>query len=284
MIFIPLILGGKFIVLRKLAEQLSREKTFIRRLPSKFSKTPLFVSPDAQLKYLKLGAEAFDKELLDIALECVNKDDVVWDIGANVGVFTFAAASIIGTKGHVLSVEPDIWLANLIQRSTRLRENQNLSVDVLPVAVAENCGIETFLVATRGRASNVLAKAGGRSQMGGYRERNFVPTFSLDDLLKISEKPNFVKIDVEGAEVNVLKGSRKILSESRPIIYCEVGTEYRAEITEIFHSFQYKVFDGNLPKVSRFDNEKCAFNTLAYPTESLEMNGSNLPRISDPRT
>lgn len=271
-------------MLRKLAERLSREKIFIRRLPSKFSKTPLFVSPDAQLKYLKLGVKAFDKELLDITLECVNKGDVVWDIGANVGVFTFAAASIIGTKGRVLSVEPDIWLANLIQKSTRLRENQNLSVDVLPAAIANNCSIETFLVAARGRASNVLAKAGGRSQMGGYREKNFVPTFSLDELLKISEKPNFIKIDVEGAEVSVLKGAKKILSESRPVIYCEVGPEYRAEVTEIFHSFQYKVFDGNLSKVSRFDNEKCAFNTLAYPTESLEMNSSNLPRISDPRT
>ncbi|MEA5466498.1 FkbM family methyltransferase [Leptothoe sp. PORK10 BA2] len=259
-------------MLRKLVEQLSREKSFVRRLPSDFLSTPLFVSPDAQLKYLKPGAGAFDKELLNVALEHLAPGDIVWDIGANVGVFTFAAASLVGTKGHALAVEPDIWLANLIQKSTRLQANRNLSIDVLPAAVADKCGIETFLVAARGRASNVLAKAGGRSQMGGHREKNLVPTFSLDDLLKISAKPDFIKIDVEGAEVSVLRGADKILSESRPIIYCETGPEYRTEITDIFHSFQYQIFDASLPKISRFESEKCAFNTLAYPVESLKEN------------
>lgn len=256
-------------MLRKIAERLSREKVFIRKLPSEFFETSLFVSPDAQLKFLKPGALAFPKELLDTALEHVREGDVVWDIGANVGVFTFAAASLVGSRGHILAVEPDIWLANLIQKSAKLSSNQGLSIDVLPVAIAENCGIEAFLVAARGRASNCLENSGGRSQSGGFRARNLVPTFSLDKLLTISEKPSFIKIDVEGAELLVLKGAKKILSESRPIIYCETGLEYRKEVTEIFHSFRYSVFDGSLPKQERMKNEKCAFNTLAYPTEFL---------------
>lgn len=258
-------------MLRKLAEQLSREKAFIRKLPSEFANTPLFVSPDAQLKYLKPGIDAFDKELLDIALEHIGSDDVVWDIGANVGIFSFAAASLASSTGHVLAVEPDIWLAHLMQKSARLHRNQTLSIDILPAAIADSCGIEPFLIAARGRASNVLAKAGGRSQMGGCRERNLVPTFTLDQLLNISAKPNFIKIDVEGAEVSVLKGAKRILSEIRPIIYCETGPDYKTEITEIFHGAEYKIFDGSLPKPSRFEHEQCAFNTLAYPVEFLEI-------------
>ncbi|NEZ65800.1 FkbM family methyltransferase [Leptolyngbyaceae cyanobacterium CCMR0082] len=261
-------------MIRKLVERLSREKYFIRNLPSEFSRTPLFVSPDAQLKYLKPGVEGFDKELLNIVSEYISKGDVVWDIGSNVGVFAFAAASIAGRNGHVLAVEPDIWLANLLQKSARLHANQNLSVDVLPAAIADSCGIANFLVADRGRASNALAKTGGRCQMGGYREKNLVPMFSLDDLLKISAKPNFIKIDVEGAEVNVLQGAQEILSDVRPVIYCEVGVPYRAEITEIFRAADYKIFDSGLPQASRFDIEKCGFNTLAYPSESLRFNDS----------
>lgn len=93
---------------RKLIERLSREKFFIRKLPSEFSNTPIFVSPDAQLKYLKPGIEGFEQELLNVALEHVKEGDVVWDIGANIGVFSFASASIAGSKGHTLAVEPDI--------------------------------------------------------------------------------------------------------------------------------------------------------------------------------
>lgn len=256
-------------MLRRLAERLSRDKTFIRKLPADFLETPLFVSPDAQLKFLKPGALAFPKELLDVALEHVSEGDIVWDIGANVGVFAFAAASLAGSEGRILAIEPDIWLANLMQKSIKLPSNQDLSIDVLPMAISESCGIETFLIAARGRASNCLEKTGGRSQTGGFRERNLVPTFSLDKLLTISEKPSFIKIDVEGAEVSVLQGARQILSESRPTIYCETGPEQRKEIMEILHSFNYQVFDGSLPKETRFKDEKCAFNTLAYPVESL---------------
>ena len=198
-------------LLRKLAERLNREKAFIRKLPSEFLDTPLSVSPDAQLKHLKPGAEAFDKDLFDLVSEHITKDDVVWDIGANVGVFAFAAASVVGPTGYVLAIEPDIWLANLIQKSARLRANQELSLDVSPAAITDNCGIETFLVASRGRASNALAKVGGRTQMGGSCERNLVPAFTLDDLVQASAKPNFIKIDVEGAEVSVLRGGQRVL-------------------------------------------------------------------------
>lgn len=257
-------------MLRKIVEQVSRGKYFARKLPLEFSGASLFVSPDSQLKYLKPGPQAFDKELLDIALEFSQENSVIWDIGANVGVFTFAAASLVGSRGHVLAVEPDVWLANLIQKSTRLRSNHNFSVDVLPAAVSDSSGIETFLVASRGRASNALAKAGGRSQTGGFREKSLVPAFSLDDLLSISERPNFIKIDIEGGEVAALRGGKKILSEVRPIIYCEVGFENRNETADILRAADYKIFDSSLPKESRFAQEKFGFNILAYPNESLD--------------
>jgi predicted RNA methylase len=104
-------------MLRKLAERLSRGKAFKRRLPPQFGNTPIFVSPDAQLKYMKITNAAFDVDLLNIACKYIHEGDIVWDIGANIGVFSLASASIVGSQGYVLAVEPDIWLANLIRRS-----------------------------------------------------------------------------------------------------------------------------------------------------------------------
>jgi len=150
-------------MLRTLAERLSRGKFLKRTLPSRFGHAPLYVSPDSQLKYLKFGDDAFDAELLKVIDEYISEESVVWDIGANVGVFSIGAATI-AKKGSVLAVEADIWLAWLIGRSLLLKENDGLKIQVLPSAISDRNGIATFLIASRGRASNSLEVAGGRSQ------------------------------------------------------------------------------------------------------------------------
>src|SRR5215470_12573389 len=134
---------------RTLVERISRESRLKRRLPARFAPTSLFVSPDAQLKYLKPGEDAFDRELLRVIDDHVREDSVVWDIGANVGVFAFAAASV-ARRGTTLAVEPDLWLAQLMRRSMRLPHNHSLSLTVLPAAVSERDGLATFLIAERG--------------------------------------------------------------------------------------------------------------------------------------
>ncbi|MEB3214728.1 MAG: FkbM family methyltransferase [Nostocales cyanobacterium 94392] len=252
---------------RKLLEKLSQGKVIKRKLPSEFQKTPFFVSPDAQLKFLKPNNSAFSPDLLKIAMEHIKSGDVVWDIGANVGVFTFAAASLAGSDGYVFAVEPDIWLANLINKSAHLRANSHFNINVLPAAVSDGNNIETLLIAERGRASNALAKVIGRTQMGGVREKNLVPTVTLDQILSASKSPCFIKIDVEGAEVEVLKGASKVLSQIRPIIYCEIGPHQRNDVTNILKLANYNLYDGNLPREERSALTYCTYNTLAYPIE-----------------
>jgi hypothetical protein len=151
-------------VLRRVLERLSRGKVIRRRLPSAFGRRPIYVSPDAELKYVKLWGKVFDAELLRIACELVSEKSSVWDVGANVGIFSFAAASL-ARRGSVLAIEPDIWLVELLRRSARLAENRDLGIDILPAAISNRVGASTFLIANRGRASNALEEAGGRSQM-----------------------------------------------------------------------------------------------------------------------
>jgi FkbM family methyltransferase len=200
-------------MIRQMAERFSRGIVIKRRLPEAVGGMPVYVSPDAQLKYLRVGADAFDAGLLRLAQEHVSHDAVIWDVGANVGVFTFAAAGL-APEGQVFAIEADPWLAALLRRTSALPEYETRRVTVLSVALSDKNGTAEFVIARRGRASNYLSDAGGWSQAGGVRERIRVPTLTIDTLLEQFPRPKFVKIDVEGAEIMVLRGALRSYCET----------------------------------------------------------------------
>jgi FkbM family methyltransferase len=268
-------------VIRTLVERMVRGFAFRRRLPSDFGGTTLYVSPDAQLKYLSLGERAFDERLLNVAREFIGESDVVWDVGANVGVFAFAAAAK-ALRGQVLAVEPDLWLALLLERSARLKANRALNVAVLAAACSDHDGAAAFLIAERGRASNALEAAGGRTQMGGVRQRKVVPLLQLDTLLGSFAPPTFVKIDVEGAEVDVLKGATKLLHAVRPRLFIEIGPTNQDEATAILRDEGYRLFDVADAPARREPLDVCPFNTIAIPAELLIAGSPLEPALAVP--
>lgn len=253
--------------LRHLVERMSRNRVIRRRVPSRAGRRVFYASPDAALRYLNPNLEIIGHALFDFVEAHVNAGDIVWDIGANVGLFSVSAAHRVGPNGRVISVEPDPFLAALLQRSANHRSNRDLKMDVLCAAVSDQSGIARFLIANRGRASNSLAQVGGRSQAAGSRYAQYVPTLTLDSLLVSFPAPTVLKIDVEGAEVMVLNVGQRVLAESRPIIYVEVGQEQRAAISSILTQRNYALFDGD--SKSNAEVEQCTFNTLALPREKI---------------
>ena len=78
--------------------------------------------------------------------------------------------------------------------------------------------------------------------MGGVREKQYVPSLKMDTLLSTMPKPDFVKIDVEGAEEFVLKGSHEILSQVRPLLYVEIGPTTREAVRLLMEKQKYFAF------------------------------------------
>lgn len=105
--------------------------------------------------------------------------------------------------------------------------------------------------------------------MGGVRERAFVPTLTLDTLLDCCPAPTFIKIDVEGAELQVLMGGHRMLTEIRPMIYIEVDGSKTREVTSLFGENHYALFDGAVPLAPGGRVSECVFNTLAIPEEQV---------------
>jgi FkbM family methyltransferase len=251
-------------VVRLLAEQISRKFVFRRRLPGRFGGASLFVSTEGGLRYVRPSIEKVDPYLMNIALEVLRPGDTVWDIGANVGLFTFVAAGLVGPEGRVLSVEPDGWLINLLRRSVQLNGGRCGRIDLLPVAVSDSVGISELFIAKRSRSSNHLQGA-GLSQAGGFREKQLVPTMPLDRILDFYPAPRVLKIDVEGVEVSVLQGATRILREAAPVVLCEVAEENAAAVTRVLHEAGYTLFDADSPGPARPSLEKASWNTLAVP-------------------
>tara|TARA_Y100000385_G_scaffold291035_1_gene366830 strand:+ start:1969 stop:2724 length:756 start_codon:yes stop_codon:yes gene_type:complete len=250
-------------MLRTILERISRGVVLKRKIIVNKTRCPIYVTPDAQLKYLSLQKNAFDADLINLAEKFVKRSSVVWDIGANVGIFTFASASI-ATQGTIVAVEADIWLASILRKTARLPAYKNSQICIVPVAVSDQSSIQKFLIATRGRAANALASVGGRSQMGGIRETHYTPSLTLDSLLDVFPVPSFIKIDIEGAELLSLLGATNILSKARPSLYIETANKAE-EIIALLASYNYfpQALDGS--KIQK----PYPYNILFMPQEAM---------------
>ena len=251
-------------LLRTFVEKTSRNRVLLRHLPRDFNSAPIHVSPDASLHHWKLRLHS---DLFDLARQFVHPGDTIWDIGANVGLFAIAAAQKAGPQGCIVAIEPDLWLAALLQRSAALQPPAAAPIHILPVAVTNALGIGTLHIANRNRNSNHLASIAEHSQAGGTRETHQVLCITLDWLLEHASHenpPSLIKIDIEGAEIDLLHGAHRLLSEVRPLLMCESQHRNRPEITTIFREYNYKLYDWDAnPSV---EIETAAFNTLAIPS------------------
>src|SRR5712671_1945175 len=179
--------------LRRWAEHFSRGVMLRRRLPHEFLRLPIYVSPEAGLRYWRRDLGTLDPLLYRLARELVTPGCVVWDVGANVGLFSFSAAAMAGPSGFVLAIEPDLWLAGLLTRSAdqvQKYARQAALVVTLPVAVSGTTGISQLQIAERSRATNHLVEVSGSSQVGGHRNRQQTVTFPLDFLLEYFPPPS----------------------------------------------------------------------------------------------
>jgi FkbM family methyltransferase len=146
---------------------------------------------------------AFEREIFPGA--------VVYDIGANVGYFSLLAAVLVGQEGRVFAFEPLPRNLDFLRRHVALNGLEDV-VQILPVAVSENSGEAAF-------------DLGASSAMGHLAERGeiTVEMAALDDLVKSGElpPPDFMKVDVEGAEYAALKGAQYLLERYRPVLFLD---------------------------------------------------------------
>ena len=173
----------------------------------------------------------YERETQQAFRTLVREGDVVLDIGANVGFFTLLAARRTGPGGSVYAFEP--LPRNLAYLRRHLELNSVTNVEVLPVALSSSAGTARF-----GSAANPAM--GGLAVEGELEVR----TETLDELVasKRVRPPGFLKIDVEGAEYDVLMGAAATLTRHRPVLLLSThGYREQERCCAFLHNLRYEL-------------------------------------------
>jgi FkbM family methyltransferase len=253
--------------LRTSLERVSRRLVLRRRLPERFGRRRLWVTPGAALAYFHPLDNHRWRDLFDYATHGVMPGDCVWDVGANLGVFGFCAAHRAGAAGEVLAIEADPWLADLMRRSAGEPAPGAAPVQVLCCAAAAGQELEEFATPARARSGSHLSSSPGASAelVGPTVATNPVLTVSLDWLLERRRRPDTVKIDVEGSELSVLLGAKKLLQAHHPRLLVEVYEASADAITALLHEAGYELYDFGAGWTRRRRVDRAVYHTLALP-------------------
>ncbi|GHD14223.1 FkbM family methyltransferase [Tianweitania populi] len=254
--------------LRRLAERAVRNLVVRRRLPADFGRRAIFLSPANRLRALDFSMERFEPTLLSYVRRFVRPGMVVWDIGANMGAFTFPAAHAVKT-GKVVAIEPDPFNQLLLHRTQAA--NPDLPVTIIPAALSDRVGLADLQIAVRGRAASSLRGADHGSQMGGVRTTYPVVTLTLDWLCEHQPSPDLIKCDAEGAEAWILRGGADLLATKRPILIMEVPSENSDACTELLHAHRYRLFpaEQRMEPAEELRRIGHAWEVVAIPSESV---------------
>jgi len=212
----------------------------------------------------------FEKEM-EFWRNWIKPGMTVIDVGANVGVYTFSAALQVGEKGRVLAIEPFSGCVRCLQETCRI--NQLSWVTICAGAASERNGTARLSLQAASELNEIVdADVTEMMNPGTFEE---VSCFTLDSLIEqhnISHV-DFLKIDAEGHELQVLVGSERILSEFSPVILYEniAGTQgsnfpvANFLITQGYQLFQYKPHIQELIPINSIEELPRNLNIIALP-------------------
>ncbi len=148
-------------------------------------------------------------------LQGFKKGDLIFDVGANVG---YKADIFLRLGARVLAIEPDDSCQEILREKFVKYRLKRKPIEIIGKALSDKSSIATMWVDTPGSAKNTLSQKWVETlqedderfgQRLGFGNRKEVETTTVEELIASHGMPFYVKIDVEGFEINVLKGMRR---------------------------------------------------------------------------
>jgi FkbM family methyltransferase len=158
--------------------------------------------------------------------------DVVYDIGAHVGLYTLISSDSVGPRGHVYAFEP--LSRNVKYLRLHVQLNRSVNCTIVEAAVSDSCGLRRFDPTLRDTTARL-------SETGAANVR----TVTLDEFVFSgtgTRPPHAIKVNAEGAEMEILIGARRTIAEFSPLIFLSTHSdEVDHQCCEFLQSAGYSV-------------------------------------------
>ncbi len=206
-----------------------------------------------------------ETEQIEFFKKSIKSGDIIFDLGANEGDYSLTSAKMTGRLGKVFAFEPDPSRVKILEKNIDL--NSFNQIEIIPIAISDKIGNISF---ENGYCSEKIGK-------------NTIKTISLDDFIENNNiTPNRIKIDVEGFELNVIKGMKKFLDRNTELfLLIEIHPQFisgkKKDIVELITILLEKKFlikdwetknEINSNSINEFTHRKNAWHVIATNNSS----------------
>ena len=151
-----------------------------------------------------------EPESTEMIKKILNEGSTVIDIGANIGYYALMESRLVGNKGAVYAIEPSPRNFNCLKSNIELNGYRNIKA--YQIAIGDRIGKAKMNISPHSNL-NSLVDQKNKKIIG----RIDVDITSLDYFLKKKKNPDFIRMDVEGYECNIIRGMKNILKKKRPL-------------------------------------------------------------------
>lgn len=178
-----------------------------------------------------------DQSQLNLVKSLIPFGGTFVDIGANVGLYTCVIADHVGQSGFVLAFEP--MSENLVLLRRNIKLNGFANVEVEAVALSNRIGmVHLYLPSIHPGGPSSATRI---QNPGDWRVIGRVRSTTLDQSFS-GCRLDLIKIDVDGHEVEVLKGAQRVVERFRPVVVCEVQEQNLGAVIEYAKAWDYDLF------------------------------------------
>jgi len=192
-------------------------------------------------KYDKFIGKAIEKygeyseAEVDLFRQLCRRNDVVAEVGANIGAHTLVLSQIVGEHGRVYAFEPQRIVFQTL--CANLAINSITNVECFHAAVS----IDEGFIRIPDIRYDIEGNFGG-FDLNKFNEGVKIPKVTLDSFLEI-QKLNLLKVDVEGMEYDVIVGAKNTIDKFKPVLYIENDrVEKSQQLIELIWSLDYRLY------------------------------------------
>jgi FkbM family methyltransferase len=154
----------------------------------------------------------FETNELNLCAKYIKEDSNIVDIGANIGIHSVYFSNL-AKKGKILCIEPQITIYSTLLKNIMNYEN----IIPLNIAIDSKISITEFFIASDNAYSSLKD-----TQRKNILFKKYVVTLPFDSISELMPKIDFIKIDVEGFEHNVLLSMENLLKKDKPTLFIEI--------------------------------------------------------------